>query len=43
LVLDKRIVSKSYGKYFLGSLPKCNNVSGTAEEIIKELETFFGH
>lgn len=43
LVLDKRIVSKSYGKYFLDSLPKCNKVAGTAEEIIKELETFFGH
>ncbi len=42
LVLDKRIVSKSYGKYFLDSLPKCNKVTGTTEEVIRELGAFFG-
>ncbi len=43
LVLDKRIVSKHYGKYFLDSLPKCKKVVGTTEEVIRELEAFFGH
>ncbi len=42
LVLDKRIVSKHYGKFFLDSLPKCKKVVGTTEEVIKELELFFG-
>jgi len=43
LVLDKRIVSKNYGKYFLDSLPKCKKVTGLTEEMIKELELFFRH
>ena len=43
LVLDKRIVSKSYGKYFLDSLPKCNKISGLADDLIRELEVFFRH
>lgn len=41
LVLDKRIISKHYGKFFLDSLPKCKKVTGLAEEVIKELELFF--
>lgn len=41
LVLDKRIISKNYGKYFLDSLPKCKKVMGLAEEMIKELQLFF--
>lgn len=41
LVLDKRIISKNYGKYFLDSLPKCKKVTGLAVEMIKELELFF--
>ncbi len=40
-VLDKRIVSKSYGKYFLDSLPKCNKISMFTDDIMKELEVFF--
>jgi ATP-dependent DNA helicase DinG len=41
LVLDKRIISKNYGKYFLDSLPRCKKVVGATEEVIKELEIFF--
>jgi len=41
LVLDKRIVSKTYGKYFLDSLPKCNKVSMLTNDVIKALEVFF--
>jgi ATP-dependent DNA helicase DinG len=41
LVLDKRIISKNYGKYFLDSLPQCTKVTGIAEEMIKELKLFF--
>ena len=28
LVLDKRIKTKSYGKYFINSLPECSKVYG---------------
>ncbi len=41
-VLDKRIISKSYGKYFLESLPRCNMIISRTDEAIKELESFFG-
>lgn len=41
LVLDKRIITKHYGKYFLNSLPRCKRVTGLTEEVIKELELFF--
>jgi len=42
LVLDKRIISKNYGKYFLDSLPNCYKVIGKTGDVIKELELFFG-
>lgn len=41
LVLDKRIISKFYGRYFLQSLPECNQLVGDTDEIIRELESFF--
>ncbi|MEQ9617942.1 MAG: helicase C-terminal domain-containing protein [Deltaproteobacteria bacterium] len=41
LVLDKRIISKFYGRYFLESLPDCNRLISGSGEIIKELESFF--
>ena len=41
LVLDKRIISKFYGRYFLESLPDCNQLISGADEIIKEREAFF--
>jgi ATP-dependent DNA helicase DinG len=40
-VLDKRIISKNYGKYFLESLPRCNMKISRTDEVIKELESFF--
>ncbi len=43
LVLDKRIITKHYGKFFLDSLPKCKKVTGLAKDMIKELKLFFGH
>ncbi len=41
LVLDKRIVSKNYGRYFLDSLPDCRKIIGKTEDVIGELESFF--
>ena len=43
LVLDKRVISKHYGRHFLDSLPKCKLVMGSTHEIMKELESFFKH
>ena len=42
LILDSRIVSKSYGRYFLDSLPECHKVARRTEEVIEKLEGFFG-
>jgi ATP-dependent DNA helicase DinG len=42
-ILDKRIISKSYGKYFLESLPRCKTIISRTDEVIKELESFFTH
>jgi len=41
LVLDKRIVQQRYGKLFINSLPECNIVRGTAEEVLERLGHFF--
>jgi ATP-dependent DNA helicase DinG len=41
LVLDKRIISKFYGRYFLDSLPDCGQLIGKSGEIISALEEFF--
>lgn len=41
LVLDKRIISKNYGKYFLDSLPRCRKVMGRTTDVIREIEGFF--
>jgi ATP-dependent DNA helicase DinG len=41
LVLDKRIITRSYGRFFLGSLPKCNKIIGKTDEVLQELELFF--
>jgi ATP-dependent DNA helicase DinG len=43
LVLDRRIISKYYGRYFLDSLPKCEMIMGSTHDVIRELESFFGH
>lgn len=42
LVLDRRIVGKFYGKYFLGSLPGCEVVIGTTQGVKDRIRGFFG-
>ena len=41
LVLDRRIISKFYGRYFLDSLPECGQLVAGSEEVISGLERFF--
>lgn len=41
LCLDKRLVTKSYGKLFIQSLPKCSLVFQQSEKILQEMEKFF--
>ncbi|MBC7188253.1 MAG: DEAD/DEAH box helicase [Calditrichaeota bacterium] len=41
LIFDKRVVLKSYGSVFLGSLPKCRLVTGSADEVFAALREFF--
>ncbi|MFQ5752852.1 MAG: hypothetical protein ACE5HI_12720, partial [bacterium] len=40
LILDKRVIQKSYGQVFLKSLPECRMVAGPTAEVFKELEDF---
>ncbi len=40
LVLDKRIVSKTYGRYFFEALPQCPTRRGRLEEILAWQEKF---
>lgn len=41
LILDKRVVSKAYGKMFLQSLPISNILISNSEEIFKNMNNFF--
>lgn len=41
LVLDRRVVSKHYGRYFLKSLPNCEFISAPGNEINLRLKSFF--
>jgi ATP-dependent DNA helicase DinG len=41
LVLDRRIITRSYGRFFLESLPKCNKIIGKTDEVLEKLESFF--
>ena len=41
LVLDKRIVEKQYGWYFIKSLPEIPIVQGSKEEVLFEIKQFF--
>lgn len=41
LVLDKRVMTKSYGRIFLNSLPKCKIVAGPSAEVFNEMREFF--
>ena len=38
--LDRRVVSKSYGRSFLASLPECQVVVGEAENVFAQLRAF---
>ncbi len=41
LILDKRVVEKSYGRTFLNSLPACRIVRGGSDEVFDEFQRFF--
>lgn len=41
VMLDKRVVTKRYGRMFLDSLPGARTVKGDAEEVLAELAKFF--
>jgi len=40
LVLDKRLISKFYGKYFLNSLPDCARLIDSSDNVISVLKAF---
>ena len=40
LVLDRRLISKFYGKYFLNSLPECTRIVDSSENIELVLKSF---
>jgi ATP-dependent DNA helicase DinG len=42
IILDRRIVTKHYGKVFLRSLPEPQRVTGPRQVLLPSLETFFG-
>ncbi len=42
LVLDKRLISKFYGKFFLNSLPKCTKLVDSSDNIISNIKLFIG-
>ncbi len=42
LVLDRRVVTKYYGRVFLESLPDVRIVRGTREKVLKALGDFYG-
>ena len=39
-ILDRRIISRVYGRIFLESLPDCQVVIGESEEVFHQIETF---
>ncbi len=41
LILDRRIVSKGYGRLFLHSLPPARTATGDREEVLGEMAAFF--
>lgn len=41
LILDKRVIQKSYGRIFLNSLPNCRVVTGPTQKVFQEMESFF--
>ncbi len=41
LILDSRVLSRNYGKFFLHSLPHARVFTGSGEEVFQEMESFF--
>ena len=41
VILDPRVIRKSYGRYFLESLPETGRVVGERGEVVRRLEAFF--
>jgi len=41
IIFDNRVVSKNYGKRFLGSLPECHQVIAPRQQVYSELDKFF--
>ncbi len=39
--LDKRIITKPYGKIFINSIPDCNMVVGKRDEVYHEIQKYF--
>ena len=42
LILDRRVLDKSYGRTFLDSLPDCRRVTGNSDRVLQNLRAFFG-
>jgi DNA polymerase-3 subunit epsilon/ATP-dependent DNA helicase DinG len=42
VILDKRILSKQYGRFFIESLPQCNTVQGSVLNIPEEAARWLG-
>lgn len=42
LILDRRVLEKSYGRTFLDSLPDCRRVAGKSGLVLENLREFFG-
>ncbi|MCH9634080.1 MAG: ATP-dependent DNA helicase DinG [Chlamydiae bacterium] len=41
LCLDSRLLTKSYGKIFINSLPKCQSLFGSTQEVQDAIDNFF--
>lgn len=41
LILDKRVITKGYGRLFLNSLPAAQRMTAPAEQILSQLRLFF--
>lgn len=41
VVLDERIFSKNYGKYFLDSLPECNIIKDSRRNVLEKISEWF--
>ena len=42
LILDRRVLDKSYGRTFLDSLPDCRRVTGKSDLVLQNLRAFSG-